>query len=237
MLDPDAEAPRRTLSSGIYLQLRDEILTGTITPASRLNTRALSERFSVGLSPVREALSRLSAEGLVSQSDNRGFAVSDVSVPELLDLTRARCWVNEIALRESIRQGGDDWEEALLLGFHRLSRTQKYLATPAQTNPAWDMAHQVFHRTLVGACGSDWMIDTCERFFLAAERYRHLARLAGVSRGEVREEHRAIMEAAMARDEAGAVALLNAHFRHTADLVQQFLESGGDLRAPRQAEH
>jgi DNA-binding GntR family transcriptional regulator len=223
----NGEAAKQTLASAIYGQLRDEILTGGIDPESRLNIRELCGRFSVGLSPMREALSRLSAEGLVQQSDNRGFSVMPVSVAELQDLTQARCWVNEIGLRRSIETKDPAWEETVLLSFHRLSRTPRHLVPgSSDRNPAWERAHRAFHRALVAACDSPWLIDTCERLFEAAERYRHLARIAGISRGSLEGEHRAIMEAAIERRADQGVELLNQHFRRTADLVQQVLAAG-----------
>lgn len=231
------DASKQTLASSVYAQLRDEILTGGVRPDSRLNIRELCDRFSVGLSPMREALSRLSAEGLVQQSDNRGFSVMPVSVAELLDLTQARCWTNEIGLRESIAKGGAEWEESVLLSFHRLSRTPRHVEGARDRNPAWERAHRAFHRALIEGSGSPWLIDTCERLFDATERYRHLARIAGISRGDLEDEHRAIMQDAVDRNADRAVVLLTMHFRRTADLVQNVLgrEDFGD-RQPALAE-
>jgi DNA-binding GntR family transcriptional regulator len=213
---------RQTLASAMYGELREDILTGSIVPETRLKLRDLCDRFSVGLSPMREALSRLSAEGLVQQADNRGFTVMPVSVPELLDLTQARCWINEVGLRQSIARGDAAWEEAVVLSLHRLSRTPRHLgADTVARNPEWEQAHRQFHRSLVEGCGSHWLVETCERLFEAAERYRHLARLAGISRGNMEDEHRNIMQAAIDRRADEAVALLDTHFRRTAELVQQ----------------
>jgi DNA-binding GntR family transcriptional regulator len=222
MIPGDETLQKPTLASSIYLKLRGEILVGFIPPETKLNIRDLCDRFSVGFSPVREALSRLAAERLVRQSDNRGFAVMPVSVPELLDLTQARCWVNEVALRQSIARGGMDWEERVLLAFHRLSRTARHVGeASADRNPAWEEAHRAFHQTLIAGCGSNWLVEICERLFEASERYRHIGRLAGLSRGSLEEEHRAIMQAAIDRKSDEAVELLNAHFQRTAELVQR----------------
>ncbi len=218
MLDPDE---KRTRASTMHVQLRAEILEGRLLPGAKLNIRSLCDRFSTGLSPVREALNRLSAEGLVSQSDNRGFAVRDVSVPELLDLTQARCWLNEIGLRESIRHGGAEWEEAVLVTCHRLGRTPRMSAGDStRPNPAWNREHKAFHQTLISACGSAWLVETCSDLFDSAERYRSLARLAGVSRSDPRDEHQEIMQAAIDRQADLAVELMIAHLQRTATLVR-----------------
>ena len=217
------DATKQTMATTAYGQLRDEILTGSIIPETKLNIRALCGRFAVGLSPMREALSRLSAEGLVQQSDNRGFTVLPVSVAELTDLSLARCWVNEVGLRQSIARGGPQWEESLLLAFHRLSRTPRHQLDNEDRNPAWEQAHRIFHRALIDGSGSQWLTETCERYFEAAERYRHLARIAGVSRGSQEDEHRAIMQAAVDRKADEAVQRLTMHFDRTAQLVRQVL--------------
>lgn len=228
MLDHD---DKRTRASSVYLQLRADILDGHLLPGSKLNIRELCERFSAGLSPVREALNRLSAEGLASQIDNRGFAVRDVSVPELLDLTQARCWLNEIGLRESIRHGDGAWEETVLVACHRLARTPRYLGDRQAPNPDWNAVHKEFHQSLISACRSAWLIDNCAQLFDTAERYRSLARLAGVSRSDPRDEHQEIMQAAIDRKADVAIELMNAHLNKTATLVRAVV-GGGMSRAP-----
>jgi len=219
---------KQTRASSIYVLLRNEILNGTRLPSTRLNIRDLSETYSSGLSPVREALNRLSSEGLAQQSDNRGFKVQPVSVPELIDLTQARCWVNEIGVRKSIENGGVTWEETILLSSHRLIRTPRFLPhDDTVPNPKWAVAHKAFHQSLISACGSNWMVDTCSRLFDAAERYRNLARVAGVSRSDPRDEHHEIMSTAVDRKADQVVELLNSHFTKTAQLVQTVVGNVG----------
>ncbi|OSP54883.1 GntR family transcriptional regulator [Pseudoruegeria sp. SK021] len=226
----EATEQKQTRASSIYWRLRNEILDGTRPPSAKLNIRDLCETFSAGLSPVREALNRLSSEGLAQQSDNRGFKVQPVSLLELVDLTQARCWVNEIGVRKSIENGDAQWEETVLLTSHRLIRTPRILPQHnTAPNPKWAVAHKDFHQSLIAACGSSWMIDTCSRLFDAAERYRNLARVAGVSRSDPRDEHHDIMSAVVNRRADQAVDLLNAHFNRTAQLVQTVV--GGDAES------
>lgn len=212
---------KTTRASAIYIELRDAILSGAFQPGIKLNARDLSSRFETGLSPIREALNRLATEGLAVHSDNRGFIVSPVSVPELLDLTQARCWMNEIGIRRSIELGDAAWEEAVLVSCHRLSRTPRAPADGSiGPDPAWNVAHKAYHQALVSACGSNWLVETCSQLFDSAERYRSLARLAGASRSDPRDEHQEIMTAALDRDADRAATLLTEHFGRTAQLVQ-----------------
>src|ERR1700731_3208285 len=113
----------------------------------------LRTRYDVGGTPLREAMNRLSTEGLVTQSDQRGFRVTPVSADDLLELPRTRCWINEVALRESIARGGRDWEEGGLLALHRLSRVP-IVVDNSRMNPDFSELHRVFHAALMASCGS-----------------------------------------------------------------------------------
>ena len=64
----------------------------------------MKKQYDVGNSPLREALNRLSENGMVVREENKGFRVAPASEEELKELIRTRCWLEEIALRESIRQ-------------------------------------------------------------------------------------------------------------------------------------
>jgi GntR family carbon starvation induced transcriptional regulator len=216
---PGAKVGQETLASAVYEQLRQDILTVALPPESKLNIRALCDRFEVGLSPVREALSRLSMESLVRQVDHRGFTVAPLSLADLEDLTKARCWIDGLGLRQSIETGDAGWEEGLLVAYHRLSRTPRFASEDNRTrSAAWEAAHKQFHQQLVVGCGSRWLTTISGQLFEAAERYRHLARLAGKSRMK-EDEHRRIMDAALAHEPDLAVQLLTFHFNKTAELV------------------
>ena len=219
---------KTTRSSAIYFDLRSAILNGTLAPSEKLNVRELSNRFDTGLSPIREALNRLATEGLAQHADNRGFIVSPVSLPELIDLTQARCWMNEIGIRRSIELGDAKWEESILVSLHRLTRTPRAPADGSVgPDAAWNVAHKAFHQALISACGSDWLIETCGQLFDSAERYRSLARLAGASRTDPRDEHQEILGAALNRDAETAAALMTAHFQRTSELVQTVVRESG----------
>lgn len=220
----DPEPPsKETLASTVYDQLRQDILTVELPANAKLNIRALCERFSVGLSPVREALSRLSRENLVRQADHRGFTVAPLSTADLHDLTKARCAIDGMALRQSIEAGEAAWEEHLLVSYHRLSRTPRFAgADTRMRSPLWENAHRQFHAALVAGCGSRWLTTISGQLFEAAERYRHLARIAGKSRSS-EDEHRPIMEAALAHNADLATGLLTRHFQRTAELVKTVL--------------
>jgi DNA-binding GntR family transcriptional regulator len=216
---------RPTLASQVASSLRDRIVSGELTPNLQLRVQSLSAHYAVALSPVREALNRLASEGLVTALDMRGFFVAPVSVAELDELTRTRCWMNERALRESMAHGGPDWEEALVLAHHRLQRLPRRLSEGG-ANPDWMEAHRQLHRALTTGCGSAILIDFCDQLFMRAERYRNLSRKAAqASPGQRDAEHKRIVDAVLARQVDSAVALLNEHFLATAALCRSLLDA------------
>src|SRR5687768_3832868 len=113
-LDPQKPGDKNpeTLASVAYQRLREDIINAKHAPGGRLRVQELSERYALGPSPIREALNRLSRDGLVTLSDRRGFSVTPLSRAHLEELTRTRCWLNELALRQSIAGGDAAWEES-----------------------------------------------------------------------------------------------------------------------------
>jgi GntR family transcriptional regulator, carbon starvation induced regulator len=210
-----------TQASAVYARLRRDVISTALAPGQKLRVRELCARYGVGLNPLREALNRATRDGLVCQSDLRGFFAAPVSAEDLIALTRARCLLAEVCLRESILHGDADWEEGVVVAFHRLSRVPRYApghADELEFDPAWEAAHRAFHRSLVAACGSSYLIDMDEQLFDAADRYRHLSRRSALSGTAARpDQHQAIMQAVIDRDVAKSTALLQAHYQRTGE--------------------
>lgn len=200
--------------------MRDDVLTGSLKPGEKLRADFLRDRYDVGTSPVREALNRLAADGLVVHEDQRGFRVSSVSKAELVELIMTRCWLEEIALGESIANGDAAWEEGIVLAFHRLSRVPRSASeTSYAINSEWEKLHRDYHLALITACGSRWLLGFCDQLNDQTHRYRQIAAHVDDPRRNEIDEHRAIMDAAIARDRERAVGLLKEHFTRTSDLI------------------
>jgi DNA-binding GntR family transcriptional regulator len=170
---------------------------------------------------LREALNRLVADGLVERREQRGFVVAGISAADLGEITKTRCWLEAIALRESIAAHTTAWEEALVLAHHRLAQTPRSLSDSRfEDNPAWEPLHRAFHRALIAGCGSRWLLSFCEQLADQHHRYRRLSAPRAFARRAVRSEHQQLMDAAIAGRSDDAVALLQAHFERTARIIQ-----------------
>ncbi|TGP24141.1 GntR family transcriptional regulator [Mesorhizobium sp. M1D.F.Ca.ET.184.01.1.1] len=228
----DGKGAKSTLASSVYHQLREDLLRGALEAEGKLRVEWVVSRYGAGASPVREALNRLAAEGLLGRHDQRGFFLMPVSAAELEELTRTRCWLEERALRESIAHRTAEWEEQLVLALHRLARAERRQPNdPATNNPEWETLHRAFHRALISACRSHWLIGFCDQLSDQASRYRLISqRSPGYERDEL-GEHRTIAERTLDGDADGAVEALLSHYRLTAEMCLARFNQGYDPRA------
>lgn len=221
-MKPSRSLSAPTLASSAYGALRDDILTGAFPPGEKLRIQVLCERYGVGATPVREALNRLCAENLVVAEDQRGFRAAPLNIEDLFELTRTRCWINEIALRESLQRGDAAWEEEIVLALHRMNRHRRDSSRSAEA-----ALHRAFHLSLVAACGSRWLIDFYSALIDCAERYRHFGGRRDDSDRDIAAEHQSIADVVLARDVSRAVELLNAHMTRTAEAIAQSVSQVG----------
>ena len=183
----------RSLTSAVHECLRADILSARLVPGQKLHIAGLAKQFSVSLAAVREALSRLVADGLVQASDQRGFRVSPVSPADLEDVTRTRIDIEGLALRRSIERGDEAWRDSVESSFASLCAVpQRDPGDPMKHNEVWIARHRIFHRALVNACGSHWLLGFRDVLHEQSERYRRLSirRETGKSR-DVDAEHAA----------------------------------------------
>jgi DNA-binding GntR family transcriptional regulator len=222
----------RTLNASVLAQMRADIIACRLMPNERLRVETLRERYRMGTSPIREALMRLEAEGLVELEQNKGFRVAEVSRENLFDLMRTRIEIETVALRWSLAKGGVDWEADLLGVFHRLSHQNKIdPSKPEAISEAWSRAHADFHTALVAACGAPTLLAIRARLFEQAERY---VALSIMSSGPLRDdvgEHKQIMRAALGRDVDKTLELNRAHITRTLDKVAASLDAAKPARA------
>ena len=221
-----------TRATSLYDQLRADLLGGGLEPGSKLAIEALALHYATSATPLREALNRLVSDGLVERREQRGFVVAGISADDLAEITKTRCWLEEIALRESIAAHDTAWEEALVLAHHRLAKTPRSLSEKRfEDNPEWEPLHRAFHRALIAGCGSRWLLNFCEQLADQHHRYRRLSAPRAFAKRGVKSEHQQLMEAAVEGRADDAVALLRAHFERTARIIRD--DPG--LFAPRAA--
>jgi DNA-binding GntR family transcriptional regulator len=210
-----------------YLALRSGIIRGEYAPGARLKIDSLQRSLGVSSSPLREALNRLAAEGLVEIDEWRGFRAAPISIAELNELTHLRLMLEGDALRRSVSRGDDEWEGRVVSAAHKLRRSEERSdgLDGAVVDPEdWSARHRQFHLALLSGWGCPRQLRMCESLFDQAERYRRIASLSGQPRKK-NLEHRKLEEAALAREADRAVEILTAHIRKTAARVEEVLQA------------
>jgi DNA-binding GntR family transcriptional regulator len=185
-------------------------------PDRKLKIEELQQLYGFSSSPLREALNRLSQEGLVSADTRRGFRVAPISYDDFADITHMRLLLDVDALRSAIAHGDVAWETNILSAFHRLERWEASLDEgPVVLNDAWSALHRDFHLSLLSGCPSPRQFAASASLFDQSERYRRFsAQYRTVPRSKKRE-HNKLMEATLARDAEAACGLLTDHINGT----------------------
>lgn len=219
--EAESKAPR-TLVERAYLGLRHDVISGKLAPGERLRVEHLKDEYEVGAGTLREALSLLVSDALVSSEGQRGFRVAPISLADLEDLTNTRVMLETEALRQSIRRGDAQWEAALVQSYERLSQTEMDLAESG--SDLWERRNKAFHEALIAGFDSAWSKYLLSILYRHAERYRNIAwhlTAAHISGRDVHREHEDIFHAAIARQDARAALALEAHIRLTHDVVKR----------------
>ncbi|PAT34777.1 FCD domain-containing protein [Vandammella animalimorsus] len=221
-----------TLAEQAHRALRRDIIAGRFPAGQALRLAQLKNCYGISYSPLREALNRLLSEQLVVSTTSRGFRVAPFSEEQMWDVIETRIVIECEALRRSLVKGDDQWEAQVVSAYHALAlATRRYYAADEQEGHSdaeaqFEQRHYEFHRSLIAACGSGWLLSFAEQLYAQSERYRQPALRDGrywqVGR-DVLAEHRQLMDAAVARDAGLAAGLLARHYRDTGRVVKQLL--------------
>lgn len=213
---------KATLTETVHNELRHELLRGDLAPGSKLRISETAARHGVSPSVVREALTRLVEQGLVVAMPQRGFAVPELSVEGLRDLTRARTLIETAALRESIADGDLAWESRVLAAHHRLRHTPATTAD-GHVSVDWSEAHRHFHHVLLAGGTSSRLTAIADSLRDCSDLYIHWSReLAHDDHRDVAAEHNEIAELTLARDADRAAGALAAHIERTTEALVRY---------------
>jgi GntR family carbon starvation induced transcriptional regulator len=228
----------KSAAEDVYCKLRKMILRGELAEGQSLKAAALQAEFGFGVTPLREALNRLSSEQLVSSSHNLGFRVASMSLDELKDLDRTRQLLEVEMLISSIRLGDEDWEGRIVASHYQLSKQiTPTLNTSAKDFDGWENRHKNFHTALISACDSKWMKKLLDQIETQRTRYHCnillRANQVAIDKPSIKKGinklldealdiglHTPLMEATLARNEELGRRLLTEHIDLTSNVYQ-----------------
>ncbi len=219
-----------SMAQRAYRIIRADIISGARPPGERLRIEMLKTIYDIGPTPLREALQKLSTEGLVLALEKRGFMVSPLDLDEFSDLNIARIEIEKVALSRSIALGDRQWESRVVAATYLMNKEDAaLLASGNGVSDAWEAANAEFHATMIAACGSKWLLQMRDHLQDMCERYRRSSisqsiRKTGNGKRDVGKEHAAISNAVLARDARLACQLTESHYMKTLDRLKRDLK-------------
>jgi DNA-binding GntR family transcriptional regulator len=211
------------IGDNTYQRIHTDIVFGRLRPGERLKLDSMRARYGASISTLRELLSRLSAEGLIIAESSKGFEVAPVSARNLREIAHMRLLLETHAMRLSLEAGDLEWEGRIVAAHHKLANMENRIiaGTSAETE-TWKRYDREFHHALISACGSRALLDVHGSIFT---RYLRYQMVAVVFRGKpAADEHRTLLQAALARDFERAAATLATHVN---DCVEHTLSHSG----------
>lgn len=233
---PTKSVSRATLTTQVEESLRVDIIEGLHKPTARLRAVELAAQYGVSATPLREALQRLAAEGLVQIDARLGAFVAPVSLEDLRDVYDVRIILESQALHRSVQRADAEWVDRLTHAMGALRQATVEHEWPIGAGPLdqrdareaalkWSAAHRAFNEALFVACDSRWLVRFVRILYDHSERYRMLSLGGhGIDRNALLE-HERIFEAASAQDAFKAVSRLTDHLRATVAALDGELSS------------
>lgn len=202
----------RSLPDIIYQWLRERILVGQLVPGAEIRQELLARRFGTSRVPIREALSRLQAEGLIRLRPRRGFAVTSLDHDEIVEIFELRMVVEEHAMRiaAEARMETDVREVKALI-----ERMESLDASAPHYLLEWSSANRLFHIRLIQSARRKRLSEIALNLRDAIEPY---IRIEANLTGQVRDaniEHRQIFDAFKRKDCVAAARLSREHCENT----------------------
>lgn len=210
------------LAEHVYQAVTDDIIAGRLPAGTSLGQEALAERFAVSRTPVREALTRLSTDGLVRLVPAKGYFVNDLSRNDVRDVFDVRYALESLGLREAIQN-------------HTVRTLRSLEALASQTrevadDPDGDIFEPTlqFHRELILPCGNAYLLEVLGGVWGSPvqRRISLTSRPTAARIRKIADDHTKIVACVRADDIDGALAVLREC--HTIDTARQpFPERAG----------
>jgi len=216
---------KQTAIEAVKAQLGEQILSGDLAPGARLRVDSLRLKFNVSTATMREALSRLLSDNLVTTESQRGFKVRELSRDDFRSISEARKIIEIGALRLSLANRNDNWEGDLFAAYRKLKLVENRLIADQNFEliGEWHLRNWKFHDCLVQNCQNPWLIDFRWQLHQQSDRYNRIALKDAFEHRDGRQEHAEIFESAIDGDVDACAAFVENHIAITAELIAKRL--------------
>ena len=212
--------PRQSLGAAVVERLREKILSGELREGEQLRQDAIATEFQISRIPVREALSHLAAEGLVTLVANRGAVVSALSPEEIMELFETRAVLECYMLRCAIpRMKPEDFQRAEDV----LRRYEESLEKDSEVE-SWGRWNWTFHSALYAPANRAKMLALVKNLNVNCDRYTRLHLIVTRDQHRAGQAHRELLEACKTKDPELAAAALWKHITDAGQYLKEFIK-------------
>ena len=172
----------------------------------------MRDTYGTSVSTLRELFNRLATEGLLVAEGSRGFQVTSVSSANLREIAEMRQLLECHGIKQSFIHGDIEWEGRVVAAHHKLaSMERKMVDGDASNQEVWRQYDRAFHLALLSACGSRVLLDTYASIY---DKYLRYLMITAPFRGQITaDEHRVLLDCALARDWRAAQKVLVTHIQ------------------------
>jgi DNA-binding GntR family transcriptional regulator len=213
------EAGTPPLRERVYAVLRDDVVNGDIGAGTRLTEPKLAARFGISRTPVREALGRLVADGLLQREEDYGYSVVVPDLAGVRDLWEVRIAVELRGIDRCRENPGTVHDAGALRA--ELARWHRMLEEPPEAGPGFVLEDERFHSTLLAAAGNPELVAVLTDVHRRTRRVRmNDYVLPGRVEAAV-SEHFAVAEAVLTGRLDTARHLLHQHMGASLEIVTE----------------
>jgi DNA-binding GntR family transcriptional regulator len=204
----------------VYEQLKAMSVSYEFKPGERLNEGELAKRLGVSRTPLREALNRLNTEGFLRFTPGRGFFCRELDAHEIFDLYELRKSIEVASVRFALKRAKDEDIDALLAFLDATG------PDPGERSSVELVAlDETFHERLMGMSDNAEMLRVL-RNVNARIRFVRWIDMDRINRTNTQAEHRAVVVALKARDEAACTSVLEKHIDRRLDTITAAIKEG-----------
>ncbi|MEO4039539.1 MULTISPECIES: GntR family transcriptional regulator [Micrococcus] len=223
-------------SERAYQTLRTEILDWSLPPGAGLAEVELAERLGISRTPVREAISRLVADGLAEQATGRGAVVADISLEQADQLFELRIALESLLARRAAQRATDEAAESLADLAERFAAAAPSLRTGSDPTAYYAMTSEL-DASLDAAADNPYLVSTLRTLRLHLARLRRLAANDPARLATSAEEHADIASAVASGAADLAEATTRVHLHHAFHhLTRSRRDDAGALLTPTEGD-
>jgi GntR family transcriptional regulator, carbon starvation induced regulator len=215
--------------------IKNDILSGNIAPKTQLKIQDVSKKYKIGLTPIREALNKLTQSGLVEERPLKGFFVTPLSADEIADIFEVRKLIEIKSFKLAMTNGDDAWEGSVISEAYQL---KKMINNTESSIEQVALKAGVLWETMLSACNSASLIEIHKQLWLQCQRYREIGyriskknpsaaiakRAQELMSTDLVKQVESLVESLLNRDEKSVIKIIESYYDTYSKMYVEFVE-------------